>query len=358
MHRRQRLSAYCLNELPPAEARLVERHLAECARCRGEVEEAGHGVALLAHLAPCDAPPLWPEIEAKIEGRPAFAPGRAALACGTAAALALLLLTPHPQGPAWEVRSLAGRPEVAGRRIASEGRIAPGQRLVTGEGARARIAVGDIGQVEVDPGSRVRLVSAREKDHRLALERGRLRAFIWAPPGRFFVDTPSAVAVDLGCAYTLEVSDDGRGLLEVTSGWVAFESDGQESFVPAGARCVTRPRLGPGTPFYPDAAPELLAALELLDTRRAGGADVARLVAASRERDALTLWHLLARTPGEGRAALYAGLARFVPPPAEATRSAVLRGDRAALDAWWNRLGLGDTSWWRHWKGPVPGHAK
>ena len=32
---------------------------------------------------------------------------------------------------------------------------------------------------------------------------------IWAPPGQFLVDTPSAMAVDLGCSYTLEV-DGGR----------------------------------------------------------------------------------------------------------------------------------------------------
>ena len=32
----------------------------------------------------------------------------------------------------------------------------------------------------------------------LALARGKMEAFIWAPPRQFFVDTPSAVAVDLG----------------------------------------------------------------------------------------------------------------------------------------------------------------
>jgi hypothetical protein len=38
---------------------------------------------------------------------------------------------------------------------------------------------------------------------------------IWAPPRLFFVDTPSAVAADLGCSYTLEVKDDGAGVLRV-----------------------------------------------------------------------------------------------------------------------------------------------
>jgi hypothetical protein len=41
----------------------------------------------------------------------------------------------------------------------------------------------------------------------LAMDTGNNRrtihAYIWAPPGEFVVDTPSAVTVDLGCACTL-----------------------------------------------------------------------------------------------------------------------------------------------------------
>jgi hypothetical protein len=31
-----------------------------------------------------------------------------------------------------------------------------------------------------------------------------------------------------------------------------------------------------------------------------------------------------------------------------------MRLDRAALDAWWNALGLQDASWWRVWKREYP----
>ena len=41
--------------------------------------------------------------------------------------------------------------------------------------------------------------------NRLALHRGSLHAFIWARPGKFVVDTPSARALDLGCEYTINV---------------------------------------------------------------------------------------------------------------------------------------------------------
>ena len=40
----------------------------------------------------------------------------------------------------------------------------------------------------------------------------------------FYVDTPAASAVDLGCVYELEVGDDGGGMLEVIYGWVSLEA--------------------------------------------------------------------------------------------------------------------------------------
>jgi hypothetical protein len=39
--------------------------------------------------------------------------------------------------------------------------------------------------------------------------------------------------------------------------------------------------------------------------------------------------------------------------PVAVTRDAVLRLDRAALDQWWDALGLDEASWWRKWKRPV-----
>ena len=102
-----------------------------------------------------------------------------------------------------------------------------------------------IGTVDIDENTRVRLLETAPTEHRLELARGKMSAMIWAPPRLFFVDTPSAVAADLGCAYTLEVDDHGVGVLRVTAGWVALELKDRESVVPAGAACETRPGVGP-----------------------------------------------------------------------------------------------------------------
>src|SRR5204862_5666695 len=90
-------------------------------------------------------------------------------------------------------------------------------------------------------------------------------AFITAPPGQFIVDTPSATATDLGCVYSLHVSEDGTGRLSVAAGWVAFEYGGRESFVPAGASSRTHPQIGPGTPTYDDADEQFGRAIDDFD---------------------------------------------------------------------------------------------
>jgi FecR protein len=256
----------------------------------------------------------------------------------------------------WTVQSLAGAPAVAGAPIDGPSRLRVGQTLTTDAASRARIAVGEVGRVDVEPNSRVRLLESRAGEHRMALDRGRIRAQIWAPPRFFFVNTPSAVAVDLGCAYTLDVDDRGWGVVRVSHGWVAFEYGGRESFIPQEAVCATRPRFGPGTPHYADAPAPLVEGLSILDfsptenVNRAAALD--SVLVTARQRDALTLWHLLSRGTKEERGRVYDRLVTLVPAPAGVTRDAVLAGDRRALDACWNQLGLDSASWWRLWKSP------
>jgi hypothetical protein len=257
--------------------------------------------------------------------------------------------------PGWEVVRLEGAPRVASTRITAQARLPVGGWLETDAVSRAAIRIGGIGEVHVEPGTRVQLVRAEMTDHRLALARGTLRARIWAPPRLFSVETPSATAVDLGCTYTLTVDAAGGSLLHVTTGWVAFDSDRRESFVPAGALCATRPGVGPGTPYFEDGSPAFRDALAGLDFEGddagARGRWLEVVLVEARPRDALSLWHLLSTLAGEERGRVYDRLAELVPPPRSVTRAGVLRGDREMIDAWWDELGLGVTTWWRLWKG-------
>ena len=202
-----------------------------------------------------------------------------------------------------------------------------------------------VGVVDLGPGSELRAATSRQ----LELRRGRLHAFIWAPPREFVVETPSARAVDLGCQYTLDVDAKGNGLLRVETGWVAFQSQGRESFIPAGAQCPTSRWQGPGIPFYEDASLEFTSAL----ARYQGGdsAALARVLAAARPRDGLTLWHLLPRVPAAARGQVFDRFSQLVGVTQD-LRAGAVRGDPHALDLCWNALNLEDTGWWRGWERP------
>ncbi len=356
------ISSYCHGELSAAEARLFNEHLMACSKCRSEFERIKLGVKLAEQLPRIQAPErLWPELERRLKTTPSpswAAPlyfnrwqtrTAAAVVLVVASALGLWLVLSGQrsinQGSFWQVETIDGTPRIGSRSVRNKGQLAVGQWLETDGASRARINVASIGQVQIDANTRVRLVETQPTEHRLELARGKMSARIWAPPRLFFVDTPSAVAADMGCAYTLEVDDTGASLLRVTSGWVALELKDRESMVPTGAACQTRPGVGPGTPYFEDASPEFRQALTTIDFGGNPSDKVAidTLLKTSRARDTLTLWHLLGRVNLEERDKLYDKIASFVPPPGGVTRDGILKLDQTMLDQW--RDGL-EPAWW------------
>lgn len=370
------LSAYVHGELTPDEARRIGEHLVGCRRCRRDYDEIRFGAEAARELKTVSAPDsLWIEIESALAAKPVERPMsgagtffsipafRYSIALAGVIIVALIGFTLFRRETdrmpdiGWEVTRIDGAPAIGSQRIASSGRLKPGEWLTTDSSSSAQISVGQIGEVKIDPNSRVRLADASPGSHRLAIEVGRMEAFIWAPPRQFFVDTPSAVAVDLGCSYTLEVDRRGAGKLKVTLGWVAFEWKGRESFVPAGAVCLTRPDSGPGTPFFDDASTIFIDELAEFDAAQSDTEKMSALDALlplARKRDGLTLWHLLSRTAGDTRGRVYDRLTSLIPAPAGVTRRGVIDGDRGMLDSLWEPLELGDSSWWRLWKAPFP----
>jgi hypothetical protein len=313
-------------------------------------------------------PPAFPNIEAgtptsswwatitSIVWMPRFA---AAAVCAIALVSALLLsrsdvpLSVATTG--WDVEWSAARSDGAAVNSAPAKKVQlkVGETFETDRVSVASIAVREVGRLDVEPSTRLRLLQSSEGRKRIALDRGTIHAAIWAPPGEFVVDTPSATAVDLGCMYTLQVDEAGGGLLRTTLGWVGFRSHNRESFIPAGAAAVTRPQSGPGTPYFEDASESFRNALSQFDGSTdpaAAHAALQTILPEARSHDGLTLWHLLSRAGDSDRAAVFDRLAALVPPPVGVTRDGILRLDRAMLDSWWNALDLGDIGLWRHWE--------
>lgn len=324
--------------------------------------------ALLAGLRHSRPAPEFPEVtpSARRAGQRRQVAWRW-LSFGAAAAVAvfaaggvLWLSRPKPpliQAAKWSVSRMEGAPRVDAQTIdaaKATGTLLAGQVLETDWGSKAGISSEQVGEIVVDPGSRLRLLANRSGVRHLALERGTIHASIWAPAGEFVVDTPSATAVDMGCVYTLHVDDSGDGELHTTVGWVGFKLGDREAFIPAGAACMTRKNHGPSAPYFEDAPSSFRAALSQLDQDNINpeerGSALRIVLTAARQRDAFTLWHLLPRVSAAERARVFDRLATLAPPPGGVTREGILQLDRRMLDLWWNEFGLGDVDLWRHWE--------
>ena len=401
-HVSQQLSAYCLGELPTDESRRVAEHLLSCSRCRQEYDEVRLGIKFTSELEPVAAPgDLWNQLVARLgtsapgSYRSAFFWPRTIAVAATFLVLVLGAvwylsrvnedshsivktvpppppsvepplpglgpgptpapgpapgLTPTPRHPrpvnppaggavrSFEVVRLDGSPVVGSGRIDQEGRLGVGEWLVTDGQSRAQINIADIGKVEVEPNSRIGLIATRPTEHRLKLARGRMQARISAPPRLFIVETPTAVAVDLGCEYALEVDESGASVLRVASGYVALEFPGRESIVPAGAVCETRPGLGPGTPYFEDATQAFRRALADFDFAPQGHDSLRIIVNEARRRDTLTLWHLLRRVKEAERKSVLDRMIELYGPPEGVTRSGLLSLDPKMLELYRKRL--------------------
>lgn len=366
-HATRQLEAYCRGKLDAEAAQRVKSHLERCRKCREEYELIVQGSEWMERLPQNAAPEgLWQKIEASLDTaiapsprrfpftfkaglRRSPLPFRTGLAYAPIGAALILLIgfawvrsRMGPPPPSFGVVRIAGEPQIGSSRIDKAGKLPVGGWLTTDEKSKAQIRVADIGQVVVGPNSQVRLVETGKKAHKLSLAKGELSAKIKAPPRLFFVETPSAVAVDLGCAYELTVDDAKRSLLRVTAGWVLFEWNGKESIVPAGAACRTRPAHGPGTPYFEDSSEALKESLEQIDFSNSEGTALDTVLKQARARDSLTLWHLLNRVNYKQRGRVYDRLAALVPPPTGVTRDGVLRLHSGSLALWRAKM---ETTW-------------
>lgn len=306
-----------------------------------------------------DRPPPVP----RRSRRPFFV--AAAVAMAAAAALILWVKWPRAAddqrvraglpdvGGGWSVESLAGRPTCGDAPCSI---LRPGDWLETDGEARARVMVADIGEMDVQPGSRLRLVATGPERHHLELREGTIDAVVTAPPRLLVVDTPTTTAVDLGCAYRLTVDAGGRTRISVSSGFVALEAPGRVTIVPAGASASSSRGSGPGLPVFDDARADFIAAADRLDADPGDARALDTVLLASRKRDSLTLWHLLPRVAdGQPRMRLIDRLSEIRRP---ASREALMRLDPAALEEYRHQLDTPDSGSWQDERHVEPPNRK
>ncbi|MCU0755455.1 MAG: hypothetical protein MUE46_10090 [Xanthomonadales bacterium] len=232
--------------------------------------------------------------------------------------------------------------------------LEPGREFQVPGTHHAEFAIARLGSLQLDPGTTLRLIETRSGQHRAELLQGRLHARVWAPPGVFGVQLGQTRALDLGCVFTLSRDAAGHARLEVQSGWVLL-SGPHESLVPAGAQADIDPVRGPGTPYRHVAAPALRTALARIDALQGGvapsGPEVAAVLDAASDADALSLVALLSRYPTLAAGPLLPRTERALPQAAAVDRERLRRGDPSALNPLWEALPYPRAkSWWLHWR--------
>ncbi|MCP3915630.1 MAG: hypothetical protein GY711_08755 [bacterium] len=213
-------------------------------------------------------------------------------------------------------------------------------------GARpARLAIADIGDVEVQPESVLRVEDGGEGVHALYLERGSLRARIDAEPRVFQVGSPAGLTIDLGCEYELAVTPEGRVRLTVHAGQVVIAQNEREVYVPAGASTESDPLSGPSPPFFDDVRVTVRDDVEaVLYGEMVDPEALARLAAFDDRDDALPLFAMLFDQSLDAglREALYGRFEVVFEVPDGVNRESVLACDAVAREAWLENL----RPWW------------
>jgi hypothetical protein len=194
--------------------------------------------------------------------------------------------------------------------------------------------VAGIGSIVIEPNSKIRISRSDTGEHRIALEYGTIDANIAAAPKTFFVDTKSAVAVDLGCSYTLSVDSNGDGLLYVKDGLVSLQSGKRESLVPAGKFCITREGIGPGTPYSKNTSAELKKALIEFDFKNGGEKSVNVILKSAKKEDAVTLVSIIPRVEKEIQVKVYDRACSLSPPPRKIPEDSLRYFEFKHLNEW------------------------
>jgi hypothetical protein len=239
----------------------------------------------------------------------------------------------------WPVEKVLGTPVIGSEVVKDHGMLQVGEWIKTDKKSRARLKAGLIGEVDILPNSRIQLLETRPDKHRINLSYGKINAAIWAPPGVFFVEIPSATVIDMGCMYNLDVNPDGSGTLKVTSGCVAIKSGNVESIVPANAVCKTEKSFPPGTPVLDDAPIIFKDAVNEFDFGKERDVALNTILNEAGKEDLLTLWHILSRAGNEEKEKVFNRIKELSAVPESITADGIINGNKDMMNELWESFG-------------------
>ncbi|MFC2092256.1 hypothetical protein ACFLSV_00010 [Bacteroidota bacterium] len=244
----------------------------------------------------------------------------------------------NDSGNLWVVSNLKGSPKIHDKKINIIDTLKIGEWLITDDSSKALLSVAYIGDIILDPGTKLKIIKSDSNEHRILLDHGTINANINTKPRSFIVDTKSAEAVDLGCEYTFSVDRKGNGLLFVKSGMVELKSAGRNSLVSAGNFCITKAGFGPGTPYSKYSSSKFRKSLLDLDFKGVNDKALKDMLKNAKKTDVMTLLQMLPKVKEKNKAMVLVKLSSFIPPARKIYADSIPKLDMKDLNDWIEKL--------------------
>lgn len=247
-------------------------------------------------------------------------------------------------GTYWSVENISGYPVIESRVLAGNGIIKSGEKLFTNSESRARLKLGDIGEIDIEPLSEVQFIETETSEHKLILSRGQITFRTWDMPKLFSINTPSSDIKDFKATYTVNVSAESSTKVQVNSGYVMLSDQNRKSLLIAGTTCISKMQKGPGTPYASSASNSFIYLLNKIDFEADGLNNLDLLLSESRKEDIISLFYLLRQNDSIVRGKIFDRIIFLSDMPQKITREEIMNGDKDLMARLWIQLGLGSIS--------------
>ena len=237
----------------------------------------------------------------------------------------------------WSVSILSGSPIVNDVPASQYGALMIGDVIKTDESSSATIVMQHIGRVKIYAGTSFKRL---DDEYSGMLLYGKIKVNTEGAKENLKIKIPSALIKDhyIGSQYYVEIDDRGNSQISLKRGWLHITSGDDEIIIPQKYKLNILKGFGAGVPYYRKAESEYITLLD--EYLFSGKKDVVlnAVIAASTQKETITLWNLLQRVNPGQREMVYNKLFEIAPHSDMLTKKDVLKLDSDKMQIWFDEI--------------------
>ncbi len=229
------------------------------------------------------------------------------------------------------------------KKIDNYGMLKPGDWLNSAENSKSRIKLGVLGEIEIEPSTKIKLLQVNASGNYFYLQSGGIKASIWGAPKHLLIDSPTGEIIDFGSTFNYKVNSDKNSILKVESGWAAIHFNSQFVIVPAGNECETNNEIG--IPFSINRSKEFKQKLKDFENHEV--VSMSELIKYAGKVDLISLWYLLMSSSKNERQEIFNKIKQLDPKAGNVLVGNIIKLDENEMNQLWETLGLGGKNYWK-----------